>query len=455
MENGGNAKVNTIFEANLASSGRSKPTTRADGPTRERFIRDKYERRKFFNPSGYSMAGNSGRGAAPDASRSANSSANRPGAPSEIARQRVASRQARMKTPHSQMESNPPRRPQPKAFQAPASAPVVMDLLDFGAADPSPASAPAPAVSSNDPFAAAPAPTQLKAPPKPLAFPQQTDSSNQSTPSPAPVAAGKPQGNSTASIMALFNTPSPNPAVFGMQAGIGQTGMNSKMMQQNSLNNPQMMGQMGMNHQTTQQNMNNPQMMGQMSMNQQMIQQNMNNPQMMGQMGMNQQMMQQNMNNSNMMGHMGMNQQTNPQMLAMMNNNAQKQLMLQQQQQQQQQHAMANMGNGNTFPPQMNQMPMGGQSNSNNVMMANQQMSNQIQMGGHTSNLMMPNQQSGMNDFNAMTQGMQQMHRGTLNSNTNFQNNAGDDGGFGAPMGGLTAQSDDPFSSLGGMNAFR
>ena len=70
MENGGNAKVNAIFEANLASSGRPKPTNLADGPTRERFIRDKYERRKFYDPSAYSMTGNAGGGAA----RSSNSS---------------------------------------------------------------------------------------------------------------------------------------------------------------------------------------------------------------------------------------------------------------------------------------------------------------------------------------------------------------------------------------------
>ena len=49
MENGGNKKVNAIFEARLG--GAKKPTTAADGPTRERFIRDKYERRKYYDPS--------------------------------------------------------------------------------------------------------------------------------------------------------------------------------------------------------------------------------------------------------------------------------------------------------------------------------------------------------------------------------------------------------------------
>ena len=51
MENGGNKKVNDIFEARLDSSSQSsiKPTTSATGPVRERFIRDKYERRKYYD----------------------------------------------------------------------------------------------------------------------------------------------------------------------------------------------------------------------------------------------------------------------------------------------------------------------------------------------------------------------------------------------------------------------
>lgn len=53
MENGGNSKVNAIFEANLSSSGSRKPTNVADGPTRERFIRDKYERRKFYDANSF------------------------------------------------------------------------------------------------------------------------------------------------------------------------------------------------------------------------------------------------------------------------------------------------------------------------------------------------------------------------------------------------------------------
>jgi len=50
MENGGNAKVRAIFEAKLQNPA-AKPTTGASGPVRERFIRDKYERRKYYDPS--------------------------------------------------------------------------------------------------------------------------------------------------------------------------------------------------------------------------------------------------------------------------------------------------------------------------------------------------------------------------------------------------------------------
>ena len=50
MENGGNKKVNAIWEANLQRAGGRKPTTGADLTTRERYIRDKYERRRFYDP---------------------------------------------------------------------------------------------------------------------------------------------------------------------------------------------------------------------------------------------------------------------------------------------------------------------------------------------------------------------------------------------------------------------
>jgi len=50
MENGGNSKVNAIFEPRLSNPG-MKPPIHSDGRTRERFIRDKYERRKYYDSS--------------------------------------------------------------------------------------------------------------------------------------------------------------------------------------------------------------------------------------------------------------------------------------------------------------------------------------------------------------------------------------------------------------------
>ena len=53
MENGGNKRVNQLFEGKLKNFGslNTKPKAGADGRTRERFIRDKYERRKYFDAS--------------------------------------------------------------------------------------------------------------------------------------------------------------------------------------------------------------------------------------------------------------------------------------------------------------------------------------------------------------------------------------------------------------------
>ena len=62
------------------------------------------------------------------------------------------------------------------------------------------------------------------------------------------------------------------------------------------------------------------------------------------------------------------------------------------------------------------------------------------------------------NNFNSMAQGFQQMNFGGV-SNANSQNQSNEESGFGSPMGGGNASSNvttnDPFSSLGGMNAFR
>jgi hypothetical protein len=50
MENGGNAKVNAIFEARTPSVS-SKPNHCTSASEREKFIFKKYERRKYYDAS--------------------------------------------------------------------------------------------------------------------------------------------------------------------------------------------------------------------------------------------------------------------------------------------------------------------------------------------------------------------------------------------------------------------
>mmetsp|Transcript_3499 Transcript_3499/g.6962 ORF Transcript_3499/g.6962 Transcript_3499/m.6962 type:complete len:437 (-) Transcript_3499:51-1361(-) len=169
MENGGNAKVNAIFEANL---NRDKPTNHADLQTRERYIRDKYERRKFYDPSAFG----SYRAAAPVAPpRSAAQQqpqeislpALRPGPvgpPSDVAQRRIQERRRRNQssggssTPSpdknlrrvnsSEGKKKPSRKVKPQSSNTSSiSQSSSIDLLDFS--DPPPAPAPAPAKSSD------------------------------------------------------------------------------------------------------------------------------------------------------------------------------------------------------------------------------------------------------------------------------------------------------------------
>jgi hypothetical protein len=153
MENGGNAKVNAIFESRLAQSGATKPTTIADGHTRERFIRDKYERRKYYDEAAYHTAAASTSAAVAVAVESHNRDislpAMNPGPPSDAARQRMEERRGRMKKSGSNVSTEssegtnvrPKRsvkktsgagRKSPAVGKAPASAPPPsMDLLDM------------------------------------------------------------------------------------------------------------------------------------------------------------------------------------------------------------------------------------------------------------------------------------------------------------------------------------
>jgi hypothetical protein len=95
MEFGGNARVNAIFEARLAQSGVQKPSNHADGPTRERFIRDKYERRKFFDGAAYGNLDAIGSSSQQfQNSSSPTSASSGPPVVSEAARQRLEARKA-------------------------------------------------------------------------------------------------------------------------------------------------------------------------------------------------------------------------------------------------------------------------------------------------------------------------------------------------------------------------
>jgi Putative GTPase activating protein for Arf len=146
MENGGNEKVNAVFEARLPQNSNTKPTNHADGPTRERFIRDKYERRKYYDAAGMNNVLQNG---GPVSSHAGNASATSTttttsvGPPSDAAKQRLEQRRARIDkssstiTPSvSAVSSNKSRL---KVAKAPASAPppqASVDLLGFDTTTP-------------------------------------------------------------------------------------------------------------------------------------------------------------------------------------------------------------------------------------------------------------------------------------------------------------------------------
>lgn len=142
MENGGNKKVNAIFESKLGPySDAKKPTTGASGPERERFIRDKYERRKYFDSSVlqryYEEASDE------DSESEEEEPSRKPTrqtkavvrAPSDAARRRAEARRSRQEATQSAGASRKvaaPKRPVASRPPAPAPAPEV-DLLNFDA----------------------------------------------------------------------------------------------------------------------------------------------------------------------------------------------------------------------------------------------------------------------------------------------------------------------------------
>ena len=421
MENGGNAKVNAIFEARLAQSGRKKPTNLADGPTRERYVRDKYERRKFYDPAGFSIdarstASHDGQGKMPDDGNGGSKS--RPGAPSDIARQRIASRQARMKTT-TKSNTIAAQAPPARVAKAPVSAPVEFDLLDFGA-ETNASPAPTPSVAAvNDPFlspATAPS-TQTN-----LFFPNGVQNSG-IPPSPR---TAPPSTTSLSLAQELMNNSTPTTKASASNDDIMALFDPSKQQQNQQQSR---FGMQAMNHMVP----------GGVAAN------NNNNN---------------NNNNMMMMNGMVSQQQNQPQQRSnMMTYNNQTHTM-----QQQQQHMMMMMQNNNMMANGNQQMM------TTNPMMMQQQTPNHGQM----------NDPGGIDMFNVPNNGMNNSMAGSMNNNNNNNNNnsmnsamhgmqnmsignttarqMSDDGGFGVPMGGSSQQQNaknDAFSSLGGMNAFR
>ncbi|KAL7446966.1 hypothetical protein ACHAXM_010709 [Skeletonema potamos] len=332
MENGGNAKVNAIFEAHLNVA---KPNNSASGPVRERFIRDKYERRKFYDPRVFESAAQMNNGGGQDEEEEAViagvqrrlASERGTRAPSDAARRRVEERAAKNRSGGG--INNSPTRSKPVKAPVPVAPEPVADLLDFGDFTSVEAAssfghtnttsiAPAIAVATPAPSATPPAPpaavdmfANMSLPVQNATAPPQQQQQQQQQQQP------EKKTMSNADILSMFNTPNPqhNPMqqnMFPMQNGgmLGGMGGGNNMMMMMNASNSNNMGmmnqqQMGMNNMGMGGNMN--QMMGMQSgmglMNQQ---QPMGMTNMMGGSSMNQMMMMQQHPQQNQMHQMNM-----------------------------------------------------------------------------------------------------------------------------------------------------
>lgn len=303
MENGGNKKVNSIFEARL--NGVAKPVAGADGPTRERFIRDKYERRKYFDGSilaRYYQGGMSEDESDSDETEQATTRQSRrqPKAgvqgrsPSEAARKRAEARRARFTgvSTSNTAGANHKVAASPRRHTAPPKAPEV-DLLDFGSLPTTnEGKNPAPPSNSSSPT------LDLFAD---LSVSRQNGGSNapaQMATNPAAVQAVNNAANAAAStmnkpsqpkkmtsdeILAMFNTPSqqqgfPMASTGGMMMPTNNNmmgGMNPQQVQSNFMYMQQQNGNMGMQGNGAANNNPNMALQQQMMMMQQAQQQQM------------------------------------------------------------------------------------------------------------------------------------------------------------------------------------
>ncbi|KAL3794856.1 hypothetical protein ACHAWO_007630 [Cyclotella atomus] len=263
MENGGNKKVNLIFEAHLNVS---KPPNTASGPERERFIRDKYERRKFYDANAFAVveqmtpgeynvdpsgeeeqqviagvqrrlaAGSSGNGNLAPSIRK----------PSDAARKRVEERAARNRVAGGVSSSVPAVRSKP--VKTPVAPAPVADLLDFGDFD-SPEATAAVASSSggvvNNTASPVAASSNTNEPALDLFASMSVGDTNGAMPPPQRQQQLQQQAQqqkmSTADIMNMFNTPNQNAMqqnnMFAMGGGT-PSGMHGGNMMMNQNVNP-------------------------------------------------------------------------------------------------------------------------------------------------------------------------------------------------------------------------
>eukprot|EP00571_Detonula_confervacea_P003893 CAMPEP_0172324562 /NCGR_PEP_ID=MMETSP1058-20130122/51659_1 /TAXON_ID=83371 /ORGANISM="Detonula confervacea, Strain CCMP 353" /LENGTH=494 /DNA_ID=CAMNT_0013040867 /DNA_START=71 /DNA_END=1555 /DNA_ORIENTATION=+ len=400
MENGGNGKVNAIFEAHLTVA---KPANTATGPMRERFIRDKYERRKYFDPSAFERVSQMKNEREREevvngVQRRLASSGSRK--PSDAARKRVEERAARNRGGGGAAVRSGATRTVRTPAPAPAPAPVV-DLLDFGNFDsPEATSAVQASVVASSTVGVANAAPPTAAPAVSNQEPELDLFANMSSGN-NPGGGGGVNGQiqqqpgqqqqmaqpvdqskmTNADIMSMFHAPSPaqqnNPMQPNMFAMGGGGGMPNGMAGGN--NNMAMMGGQQMNPQQmgmTNNNMN-PQQMGMMNNN------NMNPQQQMGMMN-NMQMMQQQQGMGN---HMGGNN-GNHMNMGMMGG----------------QQGMGNTGGGNVTQQQVMQHQMNNnnrmmQGGGGGMMQGGNQFGQQSPMMGQAQQPQQGQQQRGGNQF--------------------------------------------------------
>ena len=275
MENGGNAKVNAIFEARLNVE---KPSNLADLNTRERFIRDKYERRKFYDPAAFQELQaapppkpnppTTGQQPAPRTqpdmdmptlSSAHNTSANM-GAPSAAARKRLESRKSSFEsTSSTAARARGGVAPAPVAKPRSKSVAPEGDLLDFNSSSESlgrkgpkkktsdlmgfPDDSKStedkskqtrrPTTQSQDPFADFAAASGSSSNSGDFgdfasAIPNPTTPSKPKTPTPSSAAQN---------IMSLYNTNPGHPQPFSANNGVGTSSMNNNSNMNNSMAN--------------------------------------------------------------------------------------------------------------------------------------------------------------------------------------------------------------------------